>query len=345
MLRLHLTPADLCRVRFAGRLHPVGTAMLARQALRDPATAGLVPALAAPRAGTTAPAPLPVRAAAASLAHLLPARGRLPDFLTPFQGLESVSAGLAAIRATPPRRVRAELTAAYAELPATPLRRRFAEADPEILDLFEQAVATWFGAVLAPHWTELASAHRHQVATATHRLTENGLDGLFAGLHPAIRWRPPVLEVRTWWSGEVTGAGEGLVLLPSPVAGPRPRVLVEPDRPVLLVYPAAMPRSAAVPGADPLGRLLGATRAALLRRLAEPGRHTTTALAGAVGVSLSTASEHMTALRAAGLIRTGRDGAAVLHRLTPLGGHLLGGSGDVGPGSDRPDEWHSGLRP
>jgi DNA-binding transcriptional ArsR family regulator len=283
-----------------------------------------------------------VRAAAASLAHLLPARGRLPDFLTPLEGLESVSAGLAAIRATPRRRVRAELTAAYAELPATPLRRRFAEADPEILDLFDQAVATWFGAVLAPHWTDLASAHRHHVATATHRLAAGGLEGLFAGLHPAIRWRPPMLEVRTWWSGEVTGTGEGLLLLPSPLAGPCPRVLVEPDRPVLLVYPAAMPRDAAAPGVDPLGRLLGATRAALLRRLGETGRHTTTALAGAVGVSISTASEHMTALRAAGLIRTGRDGGAVLHRLTPLGGHLLGRSGDAGPGGDPPDGRRTG---
>ncbi|SCG42026.1 ArsR/SmtB family transcription factor [Micromonospora inositola] len=339
MLRLQLTPVDLCRVRFVDTLHPVGTAMLARQALHDPTAAGLVPALAARQAAAAAAAP--VRAAAASLAHLLPVRGRLPDFLTPFEGLDSVPAGLAAIRATPPRRVRAELIAAYAELPATPLRRRFAEADPAILDLFDEAVATWFGAVLAPHWADLTSVHRHQVATATHRLATGGLEGLFAGLHPAIRWRPPVLEVRTWWSGDVTGTGEGLVLLPSPLAGPRPRVLVEPGRPVLLVYPAAMPGGAAAPGADPLGRLLGATRAALLRRLGQPGRHTTTALARAAGVSISTASEHMTALRAAGLIRTGRDGPAVLHRLTPLGGHLLGGPGGVGSGTDLPDEWRS----
>ncbi|SCL19253.1 DNA-binding transcriptional regulator, ArsR family [Micromonospora rhizosphaerae] len=151
-----------------------------------------------------------------------------------------------------------------------------------------------------------------------------GLEGLFRGLHPAIRWRPPVLEVRTWWGGEMAGTGQGLVLLPSPLAGPLPRVLVEPRRPVLLVYPVAMPRRAADPAAEPLGRLLNGTRAAVLRRLAEPGRHTTTALARAVGVSLSSASEHATALRAAGLITTDRTGAAVQHRLTPLGAHLLG---------------------
>lgn len=319
MLRLHLGPADLCRVRFADRLHPVGTTMLACQALHDPTVAGMAPDLAE-RAG----AATGVSAAASSLRHLLPSRGRLPDFLTPFDGLESVAAGLAAIRATPAHRVRTEVTAAYAKVTATPLRRRFAAADPAVLDLFGRAIDAWFGAVLAPHWSELAATHRRQVADAAHRLALRGLDGLFDGLHPAIRWRPPVLEVRTWWGGEVTGTGQGLLLLPSPVAGPRPRVLVAPDRPVLLVYPVAMPRRAVEPGADPLGRVLGATRAAVLRRLAEPGRHTTTALARAVAISLSSASEHATALRAAGLITTDRAGGAVRHRLTPLGAHLLG---------------------
>lgn len=322
MLRLHLRSADLCRVRFVDRLHPVGTAMLACQALHDPATAAMAPDLVA--AAGTATSVRGVRAAATSLRHLLPARGRLPDFLTPFDGLDSVAAGLAAIRSTPARRVREEVTAAYAEAAVTPLRRGFAAADPAVLDLFGRALDTWFGAVLAPHWSTLTTVHQRQLADAAHRLARGGLAGLLDGLHPAIRWRPPVLEVRTWWSGEVTGTGEGMVLLPSPVAGPLPRVLVEPGRPVLLVYPAAMPARATDPAADPLAGVLGATRAAVLRRLAEPGPHTTTALARGVGIGLSTASEHATALRAAGLLTTERDGGAVRHRLTPLGAHLLG---------------------
>ncbi|MFI7425644.1 ArsR/SmtB family transcription factor [Micromonospora sp. NPDC049836] len=324
MLRLHLGPADLCRIRFVDRLHPVGTAMLACQALHDPRSAAMAPDLAA-AAGTAASVP-GVRSAVASLRHLLPARGRLPDFLTPFDGLDSVGAGLAAIRATPVRRVRAEVAAAYGGVAATPLRRGFAAADPEVLDLFGRAMHTWFGAVLTPHWPALTALHQRQVAEAALGLARRGLAGLLAGLHPAIRWRPPVLEVRTWWRGEVTGTGHGLLLLPSPVAGPLPRVLVEPDRPVLLVYPAAMPARATAPAADPLAGVLGATRAAVLRRLAEPGRHTTTALARGVGISLSSASEHASALRAAGLVDTERSGGAVRHRLTPLGAHLLDGA-------------------
>ncbi|TWJ23972.1 ArsR/SmtB family transcription factor [Micromonospora endolithica] len=322
MLRLELGSADLCQVRFADRLHPVGMTMMASQALRDSTGSVLVPSLAeraaSARAGGEA------RAATATLRHLLPARGRLPDFLTPFGGSESVTAGLEAIRATASWRIRAEVTAAYADVAATPLRRRFAAADPEALDLFGQAVDTWFGTVLKPHWSELTSAHRQQVTGAAQRLALGGLAGLFAGLHPAIRWRPPVLEVRTWWSGELTGTGHGLLLLPTPLAGPLPRVLVEPGHPVLLVYPVPMPHHGAAPTAGALGRLLGVTRAGVLRRLAESGELSTTALADAAGVSLSSASEHATALRAAGLITSDRRGGAVGHRLTPLGAHLLG---------------------
>jgi DNA-binding transcriptional ArsR family regulator len=326
MLRLRLGPADLCRVRFADRLHPVGTALLACQALHDPDTARMAPG---PAAGAAA-AVGRVRAAASVLRHLLPARGRLPDFLTPFDGLESVAAGLEAIRATPARRIRSEVAAAYADLAVSPLRRRFAEADDEAMGLFGRALGTWHDGVLGPHWAELADAHRHQVAEATGHLATHGLDGLLNALHPAIRWVAPTLTVRTWWSATVSGTGHGLILLPSPLAGPHPRVLVEPDRPVLVVYPAPMPRRVVTSAADPLGRLLGATRAEVLRRLAGPGRHTTTALGRAVGISLSSASEHAAALRAAGLVTSVREGGAVLHRLTPLGAGLLGRD-DVSP--------------
>ncbi|MET7748893.1 winged helix-turn-helix domain-containing protein [Micromonospora sp. NPDC005367] len=322
MLRLWLRPADLGRIRFADRLHPVGTAVLASQALRGPTVAANAPALA-DRAAEAAGGE--VRAATAALRHLLPARGRLPDFLTPLDGLESLEAGLDAIRSAPVRRIRADVTAAYAHLPATPLRRRFAAADPEVFDLLAQAIRTWFDTVLAPHWAHLTLAHRHQVDTAAQRFASTGLDGLLGGLHPLIRWRSPVLDVDTWWTGDLTGTGNGLILVPSPLAGLRPRVLVEPDRPILLVYPVAIGAPVTVaPQVDPLVRLLGRTRAAVLRGLAEPGEHTTTALARATGISLASASEHATALRAAGLLTTVRVGGAVRHRLTSLGTHLLG---------------------
>lgn len=322
MLRLRLRPADLGRVFFSDRPHPVGTTVLASQALRGSTVAPTAPALL-DRAAEVARVGA-VRAASAALRHLLPARGRLPDFLTPFDGLDSLDAGVDAIRATPVARVRSEVAGAYADLPGTPLRRRFAAADPEVFDLLVRATRTYYEGVLAPHWPALALAHRHQVAIAAQRYATSGLDGLLRGLHPAIRWRPPVLEVDTWWSADLPGTGHGLLLVPTPLAGTRPRVLVEPGRPVLLAYPAPMLLpAAAAPDRDPLVGLLGRTRAAVLRRLAEPGPHTTSALARGADISLASASEHAARLRAAGLVGSHRVGGSVLHRLTPLGLHLL----------------------
>ncbi|MDG4836755.1 helix-turn-helix transcriptional regulator [Micromonospora sp. WMMD967] len=345
MLRLHLGSADLCRVRFGDRLHPVGTALLAGQWLRDPTVATMAPALAERAAAVESTGT--AQAATAILRHLLPARGRLPDFVTPFDGVESLTAGLEAIQATPARRVREEVVAAYGDVATTPLRRRFAAADPEVLDLFGGAVRTWFDAVLAPHWSELVSAYRQQVTCASRRLARHGLAGLFADLHPAISWREPVLEIRTWWDGDLPGTGHGLLLLPSPLAGPRPRVLVEPGRPILLVYPSAMPARPATADGDALGRLLGVTRALVLRRLATEGGLTTTVLSRAVGISLSSASEHASALRATGLVVSEREGGAVRHHLTTLGANLLRGLSDDPPATCpppcRPAGWSSGL--
>jgi DNA-binding transcriptional ArsR family regulator len=301
VITLRLSPADLGRVRLVPRPHPAGAAALASQALH----------------GTVAAGPL---------RHLLPARGMLPDFVTPYQGLDSVEAGLDAIRATPRHRVRADVARAYADLPATPWRRRLAAGDRDAVELLASALGGWFDTALRPQWSSLVLAYRRRVERTAREWAQSGVDGVLGGLGPAVRWRPPVLEVDTWWSADLDGTGDGLLLAPSPFAGPRPRLLVEPGRPALLVFPMAPP-AAADPAGDALARLLGRTRAAVLRRLAEPGRHTTTALARATGISLPSASEHATALRAAGLLTSDREGGAVVHRLSPAGVELLGGAG------------------
>ncbi|MFC6020890.1 ArsR/SmtB family transcription factor [Plantactinospora solaniradicis] len=321
MISLRLDPADLVRVRFVDRMHPVGNAILACQALRDPALAAVMPELADRGEG--------VAAATGALRHLLPAQGFLPDFLTPYYGLDSVEAGIEAIRATPRQRIRDELTEAYANLPATPWRRRFATADRDALDMLTMSLRRYFDAVLAPDWSSLTLSHRSWVAQAAQTYALSGVDTLFTTLHPAIRWRPPVLEIDSWWSGDVQGTGKGVLLVPTPFAGPLPRVLVEPGQPVLLVYPALAlaPTGANPSGDDPLARLLGGTRAAVLRRIGEPGRHTTTTLGRHAGISLSSASEHASALRASGLVHSDRVGGSIVHTLTPLGIHLLAQNG------------------
>ncbi len=321
MISLHLATADLGRVRFVEEPHPVGNAVLACQVLAHPRAATLMPTLAARSRAATGP-----------LRHLLPGHGLLPDFLTPYQGLDSVAAGIDAIRATSKRRVRAEVSRAYAHLPTSPWRRRLAAGDRDAVDLLASAVAAYFTTVLRPQWTELRLAHRRQVDRAARAYGISGVEAVLGGLHPAIRWRPPVLEIDSWWSADITGTGAGLLLVPSPFAGLRPRLLVEPGRPALLAYPGAALLTSVATEGDPLARLLGRTRAAVLRGLAEPGDHTTTALSRAAGISVPSASEHTAALRATGLVSSRRDGGSVLHTLTPLAVLLLADSADPGGG-------------
>ncbi|MGW4946174.1 hypothetical protein ACWEOZ_31850 [Actinoplanes sp. NPDC004185] len=318
MLRLWLGPADLTQIRFADRLHPAGTVLLASQALRQQPVAASLPALAR-RVATAAPMLRPLH-------HLLPCQGFVPDFMTPWEGLGSIEEGLDAIRSTPVGRVRAEVSAAYAGVTVSAARRRFAAADPQVLDTLVTAMRSYFHQVLDPDWPALQRAHRRFVGEAASRYALAGADGVLAGLHPAIRWRAPVLEVGTWQDGEVRLGGHGLLLVPSPFAGPRPRVLVAPGRPALIVYPVEPPAELDSRPAGPaaLAGLFGRTRSAVLIQAARPGRHTTSTIARQVGISVSSSSEHLSALRAAGLTSSRREGGAIVHRATTLGRDLVG---------------------
>ena len=325
-----LGPADLARVRVAVDLHRAAMVMLVCQALRGPAVAAALPDLAE-------------RAVAASarlrpLHHLVPPRGFAPDFLTPLDGVESLDAGLQAIRSAPARQIRAEVSAAYAHVPASDMRRRFADADPQVLDSLVAAIGHYFTDVMAPWWPTLLQTHRHHVDEITHRFARSGVDGVLSALPAGLRWRPPVLEADTWPTGhtrpadEVRLGGHGIILLPSVFAGFRPRVLVQPDRPALVVYQAGAPTVLATQTPPDAGveRLIGRTRAAVLHRVARPGRHTTSTIAHDVGISISSSSEHLTALRAARLVSSQRSGGAVVHRATALGGRMCGEwNGDI----------------
>jgi DNA-binding transcriptional ArsR family regulator len=145
---------------------------------------------------------------------------------------------------------------------------------------------------------------------------------MLTDLVPGACWHDDRLEIDTPHHREIRLRGRGLALAPSAFwAGP-PLLAGAPDEPALLVYPSHTPASLQFgPDHDPLAGILGSTRAAVLRLLGCPT--VTKDIARRLGISLASASEHATALRAARLVNSRREGKAVLHHATPLGLDLI----------------------
>jgi DNA-binding transcriptional ArsR family regulator len=156
-----------------------------------------------------------------------------------------------------------------------------------------------------------------------------GVARVLATLHPAARWNDPILDLDVPGpSRGVELAGRGLVLVPSVFTWPDPFILLDGSGQPVLLYPARDVLALwAAPAydRDVLAVLLGRTRAALL--VAAACGDSTSHLAKRLDVSVASVSQHLTALRNAGLVRSTRRGRAIHHDLTSLGVQLLLASG------------------
>ncbi|MEU5784062.1 helix-turn-helix domain-containing protein [Micromonospora lupini] len=261
----------------------------------------------------------------ALLWQLVPAPpGYLADFLTPPPAglIPDLAAELAALRATPADTVRAHLdlypgdrtpalAALYADPPAG-LRRLSAE------------IEAYWRIALAPHWPRLRLLLDADVTARARLLAEDGAAVLLNDLHRQVRWEGDTLLVaqRHCLAPDVAD-GPGLVLVPSVFVWPSVLSVSSGDAPQL-AYPARglgtlWERPTGVP--DALAAVLGRGRARLLTELTGPV--STTELARRSGMSPGGVSQHLTALRAAGLVVTHRRGRTLLSARTDLAEALL----------------------
>jgi DNA-binding transcriptional ArsR family regulator len=158
-------------------------------------------------------------------------------------------------------------------------------------------------------------------------MTIHGVREMVESLHEAVGWAPDAVRVRLRLHAEVLDcAGSGLVLVPS-VMAPRCAVVTEPPAQPTLFYPALglseRWADTTTDAAGALKALLGTGRAGVL--LALRGPLSTTEVAAAEGLAVSTSSHHLSLLRAAGLVDSRREGPRVVHVRTPLGEALAGG--------------------
>jgi DNA-binding transcriptional ArsR family regulator len=182
---------------------------------------------------------------------------------------------------------------------------------------------------IAGHWPAVRAHLEADIAYRNSLRAQFGVARVLATLHPTARWNDPILDLDVPGpSRSLELGGRGLVLVPSAFTWPYPFVLLDGNGQPVLLYPA---RDVLALWAGPaydrdvLAVLLGTTRSALL--VAAACGDSTSQLAERLDVSVASVSQHLTALRNAGLVRSTRRGRAVYHDLTRLGVQLLLASG------------------
>jgi hypothetical protein len=259
-------------------------------------------------------------------ALIAPGSGWVPDFITPRPPgpTAEIAAELAVVAATPWRKVRSDLDTAYGEDKLPPALQGRPTA---VRERIVTALAGYYRLCIEPHWPRMRAVLEADIAYRGRRLADAGARGLFGDLDGRVRWEDGYLHLDQLPNVDyrVEIDGRGLPLVPSLfvrgaisyISAAEPPMIVYPARGRAAVWETAVP-----PPDAALAELLGRPRARLLALLREPA--STTELARRLGVSASSVSQHLAALRAGRLVTRTRSGRSVLYLRSELGDALVG---------------------
>ncbi|MFI5806313.1 ArsR/SmtB family transcription factor [Streptomyces sp. NPDC051561] len=243
----------------------------------------------------------------------------VPPPTTPQPSLE---VELTTLRATPLAQLS---TTKSAHLPEAMAALR---ADPEReLARLADTIAAYWEVALAPYWPRLSALLQGDIAHRAHRFAEGGAHALLDSLDPQLTWDTGTLQLpNRFTSGPRRLGGRGLLLVPSAFTWPRIFSTLADDEAVpTLRYPARgigtlwdPPRASC---SDALAGVLGRTRARLLAELTTPA--STTDLARRLDITAGGVSQHLTAMRAAGLVNAHRTGRVVRYARTSVSEALV----------------------
>lgn len=250
----------------------------------------------------------------------------LPDFLTP-AALPNVEMAeqLDQVAATPPAVVVKDLLATTARRPLGPFGLALL-ADPRgLLPQLVDAVRVWYDEAIAPDWPRIRALLDADVAYRAAQLAENGAGRFFEQLHPSLRWLGDRVVSDDPFERDFDLRDRGLALSPALFSNQRVLWNLLEDSVPAGAYPVralgTLWEATATPSGDPLARVVGPGRAALLHLLDTSS--TTTDLARLAGMSAGNVSQHLTALHAAGLVSRFRQGRHVIYRNTDAASALL----------------------
>jgi biotin operon repressor len=315
MLRLDLGPDELAATRFA--CSALQEAMASLRVLDDPAGHTMHLPWYREVAGRAA------RLELGLLRALVPANGYSPDFISPppDSPLPDLDADLARVAATPPERVRSEITERFGGNPPPVVAGLLADPAAGLQTVVTQ-LRQWFEVALEEHWPRIRALLQADISYRARCLSAGGTQAVFSEMHPSVRWhRGGRLDLAIAYEAPVELDHRGLLLVPSIFAWPGIYVVSDPPWQPTLIYPARGTATAWEPTREPppdaLRRLIGPTRAAILNALETPQRGAD--LARALDVTPSAVSQHITVLRDTGLVATHRHGRHVLAQRTELG--------------------------
>lgn len=264
------------------------------------------------------------------LAELIGPSGYVPDFLTPAPGRPdpTPAAEWDAISASPADRIRQDLDHLARHQGHLGPRLGSLRADPPSrLAKVTQEIETYWELALAPYWARIKAVLAADIFHRARTLAEHGADHLFNDLHASVSWDDETLTLaRGKRPMPRHSAGTGLLLIPSAFTGPGLRTRMRPPDPPQLAYPArgtgTLWATRPATATRALAPVLGRSRTLLLTELETPA--STTELAHRTGLSPAGVSQHLTALRNAGLVSAHRAGRSVLYARTATAEALLG---------------------
>ncbi|MCK2213676.1 winged helix-turn-helix domain-containing protein [Actinomadura sp. ATCC 31491] len=264
------------------------------------------------------------------LADMIPPAGHLPDFLNPSPTTASpeLADELAAIAATGPEQVRRDLDQLAAERDGrlSPRLRSLHRAPETHLPRIVAEIEVYWQLAIAPYWDRIRAVLEADVFHRGRQVAEHGTADVLDRLHHTVRWAGDCLQLAERHC-PVTRieTGAGLLLVPSVFAWPRVLTRSVAAEPPQLAYPArgigALWERRTHAQLEALAAVIGRSRALILAELDSPA--STTELAQRAGLSAAGVSQHLTALRAAGLTSAHRAGRAVLYSRTGLADALL----------------------
>ena len=152
--------------------------------------------------------------------------------------------GLAAVQATPPRRVRDDIEQIYAHRPSPPPSwlGDLLRGEPGARNVLGRALADAYQTTLAETWPTVRDLHRAEFTRYALTAAGSGMSRALTALVPGSQLSEPgTWQLAAPYERDIHLNGRGLTLLPTFHWTGMPLAADLPGQPVLLAYPPAGP--------------------------------------------------------------------------------------------------------